>query len=546
MNPPGFALRGPPGRRYSDPFGQTILEMMQRDSELEYQHAMQLAAQAGEGWRTAGNIAGSVYPAYQDLQVRRREEEDRELAQEDRLRGIERTERLDLIADEERAQAQRDLAYEVGRQRITDLSGLDEDVVAASLGDRLQTTLPGLPSSTDPLYLPDMPLTDPEKEERVGPRLLTSAQALPQGKPLAHLAEISSRIEGETERIPVPTRQEGDRDRYIADQEKRSFERFRAGLTTEERVALEKELITTVRVINSSGGEDVIFIDQTVLGKTDGTLEKAELGRIIGSPPPETRLVPTQTSMINQADAGLARVLAGQDPGEFAFDRLRDRTKDPLHLDALSEGFRSRESRVYKNYLSIRLADNPAMAALNPRSPRGAGLLPQLKLDEFEEWEGQVFNDFLEGVERYLQGPSVTDVPLFVTDPKTGESYPVPADMAVSPGDVIRVPHLTQDVTVHTRDSLPSPSAFDPTPYVYPESERDSSAEQAPWTSESAFEKIRYQPLRPLEATTLREMIADREKIPAHWPPNPTQNIPARRSPRYDAEARPSHWHPAF
>ena len=101
MNPPGFALRGPPGRRYSDPFGQTILEMMQRDSELQYLASMRLAEQAGEGWRTAGNIAGSVYPAYQDLQVRRREEEDRQRALEDRERALARQGQADLAARSE-------------------------------------------------------------------------------------------------------------------------------------------------------------------------------------------------------------------------------------------------------------------------------------------------------------------------------------------------------------------------------------------------------------------------------------------------------------
>jgi hypothetical protein len=158
MNPPGFALRGPPGRRYSDPFGQTILEMLQRDSQLEYLASMDLAKQLGEGWRTAGNIVGSAYPAYQDLQARRLEEEDRQRALEDRQWERDRQ----IAADEREEDTRR-------RTEQKELSNESRAIynMASALGEEARAAIPGVEQDR---ISPPPDFRGPSQQEEWGPQ----------------------------------------------------------------------------------------------------------------------------------------------------------------------------------------------------------------------------------------------------------------------------------------------------------------------------------------------------------------------------------------
>ena len=60
--PPGYAPF--PSRRPDvNPYGG-LIDFLHRNRQADYAHAMAMVPQAGHGWRTAGNIAGSIYPAY--------------------------------------------------------------------------------------------------------------------------------------------------------------------------------------------------------------------------------------------------------------------------------------------------------------------------------------------------------------------------------------------------------------------------------------------------------------------------------------------------
>jgi hypothetical protein len=198
--PPGLVPYAGPA--IQDPYGETLLQMMQQQSERQYAHAMREAQRSADKWGAGADFIGSLYPAYLQQQERQRAEEDRQRAIEDRKRlheatvrqeardvaGILRTEAIEdaesLGAESRLTQA--DLAighlpstpYEAGStvdemgrpsikrgEPIAALAPTREDIVRLP-GGKFGTWIPsGLPGEDPTLRV----LTDRETTERLDP-----------------------------------------------------------------------------------------------------------------------------------------------------------------------------------------------------------------------------------------------------------------------------------------------------------------------------------------------------------------------------------------
>ena len=411
-------------------------------NRMDYEQAFNREQRSSrrENWNILTDLPSRLYGAYQGVK-------DREQAEADRQMAIDRQESLDEIASEARAQASRNLAYDLGRQRAGDLEGRDESVIAASLGDMVRTVLPDPPDPGTPLYLPNMPLTDPRREARVGPRQLTPAAAAPQGKPLAYIAEIPSPLEGQTELIPIETAQEIKRKGRLEREEKIVLDAQDAERADERKLrfaAREREDEAAFKAENPD--VNVAFFDRT---DRDGNITRvainAETLKVIGTldagvnyqhPSGDRR--PSQTSMLDQARVGFGRVLAGEDPGKFSYAILAGSVTDPRHLEAKAESYRDIDSPAYKSYVAQRLADNPEMKALTKeRDSRFTLNWVGEKKEALEAFEQEGQQTYLDALDRYITGEGKGAVGasldsqqrLYFIDPETNKREPLSADL---------------------------------------------------------------------------------------------------------------------
>lgn len=442
------------GRR-NDPYQREIWQMMRAQMDADQRFYEGERARSAAKWDAVGNLGAMIEGSYRGFKDRERAEADRQMA-------IDRQESLDDIASEARAQASRDLAYSVGRQRVEDVEEQDESVIAASLGDMVRTVLPDPPPPGTPLYLPNMPLTDPRREARAGPRQLTPSQGIPQGKPLAYIAEIPSRLEGQTESIPIETAQGIKRKGLLEREEKIVIDAQDAERAAERELrfaAREREDEAAFKAENPD--VDVVFFNRT---DRDGNITRVainaetleELGTFDAGVnyqyPPGDRS-PSQTSMLDQAKVGFGRVLAGEDPGKFSYEILAGSVTDPRHLEARLESYREIDSPAYKSHVAQRLADNPEMKALTKErdSRFNLDLVGEEKeaLEAFEQEGRQIY---LDALDRYITGEGQGVVGasqdgqqgLYFTDPETMERMPISADvvsrLGLKPGEEFELP----------------------------------------------------------------------------------------------------------
>jgi hypothetical protein len=427
--------------RYYD---RDLLELMQLQSQQDQQYRREQRLRSEGQWNALSSLPARLYETYQGVK-------DQKRAEEDRQRLLDRQVRLDEIADEERAQSARTLAYDVGRQRIEDVAGQDAAIIRETLGDLISPVLPDPPAPSEPLYLPEIPLTDPRREERVGPRQLTPAQGLPQGKPLGLIAEIPSKLEGQTERIPIPDSQKEDREAYLAREEKIALDAQaaeRAGERELKFAAAEREAEAEFK--KKYPDIDVVFFyktdkdgNKTRVAQNKETLEvlgewPAGVEYQAGSPP---RM--SQTSMLDQARVGFGRVLAGEDPGKFSYAILAGSATDPRHLEARLESYRDIDSPVYESYIAERLADNPEMKALTKeRDARFTINWVGEKKEALEAFEQEVQQTYLDAHDRYISGEGQGVVgasqdgqqELYFTDPETRERILISAALVSRKG----------------------------------------------------------------------------------------------------------------
>ena len=429
---------GPPVS--SREYDETLLEMMQGKLRSDLGFGLEARRLRRDRSSVLADLPARIYESYIGVK-------DRQQAEADRVAAKERQGRLDEIAAERRAQEARTLAYDLGRQRAEDLEGRDESVIAESLGDMVRTVLPDPSAPGTPLYLPDIPLTDPQREERVGPRQLTPAEAAPQGKPLAHLYEIESPLEGQTETIPIQTAQEREREGYLAREEKIALETQaaeRADARTLRLSELERKAEAAFEKENPD--IDVVFFyetdedgNRTRVAQDKNTLEV--MGRWdagVDYQHPSRLNRPSQASMVDQARFGFSRVLAGDDAGDFSYSTIKGLVSDPRHLEAKVEGYRAIDSPVYESYLAKRLSDNPEMKALTKeRDSRFPSQLFGEKKEELEAFEQEVQQTYLDALDRYITGEGQGVVGasldrqqgLYFIDPVTNKREPLSADL---------------------------------------------------------------------------------------------------------------------
>jgi hypothetical protein len=417
--------------RYYD---RDLLELMQLQSQQDQQYRREQRLRSEGQWNALSSLPARLYETYRGVKDQQRAEEDRQRAEEDRQRLLDRQVRLDEIADEERAQSARTLAYEVGRQRIEDVAGQDAAIIRATLGDLISPVLPDPPAPSEPLYLPEIPLTDPRREERVGPRQLTPAQGLPQGKPLGLIAEIPSPLEGQTERIPIPDSQKEDREAYLAREEKIALDAQaaeRAGERELKFAAAERE--AEAEFEKKYPDIDVVFFYKTDKdGNKTRVAQNKETLEVLGEWPAGVEYQAdspprmSQTSMLDQARVGFGRVLAGEDPGKFSYAMLAGSVTDPRHLEAKAESYRDIDSPAYKSYFAERLSDNPKMKDLVRKSTaRGVFFTPE-DSKELENFEQEVQQTYLDAHDRWIagegQGVELSDIELGLAAPSATSS----------------------------------------------------------------------------------------------------------------------------
>ena len=150
--PPGYAPF--PSRRPDfNPYGG-LRDFLRRNRQADYTHAMAMVPYAGQGWRTAGDIIGSIYPAYLELQTQKREQADRE-----RARALEHQANLATRGEAQLRALQEGTTSEAALDKI--------------LGPRVPPVTPGLdggPPQGGIEGLPPSPMTfRPDSFERIIP-----------------------------------------------------------------------------------------------------------------------------------------------------------------------------------------------------------------------------------------------------------------------------------------------------------------------------------------------------------------------------------------
>lgn len=184
--PPGLVPYAGPA--IQDPYGETLLQMMQQQSERQYAHAMREAQRSADKWGAGADFIGSLYPAYLQQQERQRAEEDRQRAEQDRL--------LNRREQEARIREARRVAEREGRE---DLQADDERRLASVTNIPLEEQQRLAHGQLESTQFP--PVVDETGQVSLGPGVTTPAEiaAMPELRPMGggYGLPIHSLVEGE-------------------------------------------------------------------------------------------------------------------------------------------------------------------------------------------------------------------------------------------------------------------------------------------------------------------------------------------------------------
>lgn len=179
-------------------------------------HADREQQRSAERWNMLANLPTQTYETYLGMK-------DRERAEEERQRAIDRQALLDERYADEQAQKARDRAWEVGMKQTELLQGQPEALIAqVTGGETARRVLAGEGEGTDAgiLYTPDMP-TEPVPEQVVTSRVMVDGEpisestglptsrrqfsgadawrGLPQAEPGASGQWVTNPVEGESD-----------------------------------------------------------------------------------------------------------------------------------------------------------------------------------------------------------------------------------------------------------------------------------------------------------------------------------------------------------
>lgn len=405
------AFNAPAGYRggsyYRDPHARTLIDMMMQNMQMGQRHAEREQQRSAQRWNMLANMPAQAYQTYLGVKDQQRAEEDRLLAEQDRLRHIAREKERDAIAAEDRAIRARTLEYGLDKDLLENLAGEDATTIQEVLGDRARTVLPDPPSAGAPLYLPDMPDLDPDRASSEGPPQVAVSQGVPQGKPLSVVATVDSPIEGRSQSFVVPTAQQAERDKYMAQQEK-IIEDARI---RQARIDDEVERATRLAALNEPGIEieHVDVVDEN--GNTSRVGYNAQTGQRMFSIPTgrKSPSAPAAASSRAQLAAGISRALRGDPPGDFAFTTLVEQAGDPSELEALADNYRNYDQDAYLAFRESRISETPGMSSLLARVEKNQDRRGERQ--QVEDFERDVKEDYASIIEAYLSGPQETAAP---------------------------------------------------------------------------------------------------------------------------------------
>ena len=171
------AFNAPAGYRggsyYRDPHAQTLIEMMMQNMQMDQSYADREQQRSAERWDMLANMPTQAYETYLGVK-------DRERAEEEHQRALDRQALLDERYADEQAQKARDLKYKMGTERAALLKGQSAERIAqATGGETARPVLAGEVGGTDPgiVYTPDMP-TEPLPEQAVSSSVMVDGEPI--------------------------------------------------------------------------------------------------------------------------------------------------------------------------------------------------------------------------------------------------------------------------------------------------------------------------------------------------------------------------------
>ena len=273
------------GSYYQDPHAQTLIEMMMQNMQMGQRHADREQQRSAERWNMLANLPTQTYETYLGVK-------DRERAEEERQRALDRQALLDERYADEQAQKARDRAWDVGVTQTELLHRQPEALIAqVTGGETARPLLAGEGEGSDAgiLYTPDMP-TEPVPEQVVTSRVMVDGepisestglptsrrqfsgvsawQGLPQAEPGASGQWVTNPVEGEPDVFfPIESAEEADFEaarQNIADlAQKRSEQQIKTEGDIEAAVETQRQLaalqgieINEADVVNADGGRD--------------------------------------------------------------------------------------------------------------------------------------------------------------------------------------------------------------------------------------------------------------------------------------------------
>ena len=293
---------------YRDPHAQTLIEMMMQNMQTDQHYADREQQRSAERWDMLANMPTQAYETYLGVK-------DRERAEEEHQRALDRQALLDERYADEQAQKARDLKYKMGTERAALLKGQSAEIIAqATGGETARPFLAGEGEGTDPgiVYTPGMS-TEPVPEQVVSSRVMVDGEpisestglptsirhlsgldawrGLPQAEPGVQGAWVSSRVEGEPDVFfPIESAEErafNTAEKNIADlAQKRSEQDIKNEGDIETAVETQRQLaalqgieIKEADVVNADGttnrvgynartGEEVFSFSMGRVGET--------------------------------------------------------------------------------------------------------------------------------------------------------------------------------------------------------------------------------------------------------------------------------------
>lgn len=264
--PPGLVPYAGPA--IQDPYGETLLQMMQQQSERQYEHAMREAQRSADKWGAGADFIGSLYPAYLQQQELQRAEEDRQRAIEDRKRLYEATVRQEelILGQAARDEAKYE-AQELGKQ--------SREAQADLAIGRLAST-PFVPRIEEGGAAATEPVATAFGDELVVPSGQVSVQAGEALPAIAPMREDITRLPDGGFAIEIPSALPGGKARLHRLTNKEETERLSETQLIDlaiKRLELKQAQETateTVNVFADIGGKRLPVIAQTEDGKITG------------------------------------------------------------------------------------------------------------------------------------------------------------------------------------------------------------------------------------------------------------------------------------